>query len=303
SHPKPEGLAVAKKLCENLLQTVHAEYSRFVNQMSPAPPMPGYTQHPSMSNVPLQPPYYPPNGFQAGFPVGPPPLPQQPIQVPYVVPGPVTNNVPPPPGVMTLSASGLPGQTRYPIPQVQPPGTAIPVSLRVQLSNHYMQALPPPLSQAQKRRFREELPNERESGLLGYQHGPIHMTNLGTGFPAQSKMDGTPGKPGAPAVKERERDRQLMPPPVLPAMAQKADPEESSSSRSLGGADDHATKKLKPSEKGFGLVAYTGDSSDEEDDHGVHKNTSSFAQSWNVGYQYPASQHRAKQQMPFWMAP
>ncbi|XP_075139351.1 KH homology domain-containing protein 4 isoform X2 [Leptodactylus fuscus] len=178
SHPKPEGLAAAKKLCENLLQTVHAEYSRFVNQISTAAPLPGYAQPPPITPIPIQQPsYYATNGYQTGFPVVSPIPPQQPVQVPYVVPTPLTNPVPPVPAVMpTMPAPIPPVPTRYPIPQVQPPVTAIPAPL----ASPYVPPVPvkptstpqpaPSLSaQGQKRRFTEELPEEQDSGLLGYQ--------------------------------------------------------------------------------------------------------------------------------------
>ncbi|XP_053330616.1 KH homology domain-containing protein 4 isoform X2 [Spea bombifrons] len=181
SHPKPEGLAAAKKLCENLLQTVHSEYARFVNQISTAAPMTGYTQPPPMNAVPMQPPYYPPSAYQTAFPVAPPP--QQPVQIPYVVPAPLTSPVPPPPGVVpTMAAPVPPVPTRYPIPQVQPP---------VPMSAPYVPAAPvkPPapqptqnMQQGQKRRFTEELPDERDSGLLGYQ---VQASRLRTRWTAQ----------------------------------------------------------------------------------------------------------------------
>ncbi|XP_066465131.1 KH homology domain-containing protein 4 isoform X2 [Eleutherodactylus coqui] len=176
SHPKPEGLAAAKKLCENLLQTVHAEYSRFVNQISSATPLSGFVQPPPVGTVAIQQtPYYATNGYQTGFPVSPIP-PQQPMQVPYVVSTPLSNPVPPVPAVVPSMPAVPAVATRYPVPQVQPPVNAIPapmagpyipsVSVKPNLAHLPAPGLSP---QGQKRRFTEELPEEQDSGLLGYQ--------------------------------------------------------------------------------------------------------------------------------------
>ncbi|KAJ8392801.1 hypothetical protein AAFF_G00070050 [Aldrovandia affinis] len=297
SHPKPEGLAAAKTLCDNLLQTVHAEYSRFLSQMSAMMPTPGFIQPPALNGMPPQPPYYPPAGYQPGYPLPVPP--PQPVPPPYTVPPPVLPGaaaMPPPssqypvaPGPASLTQPPLPGPFAHSAP-AQPKAT------------------PPtgPTNPPQKRRFTEEVPDERDSGLLGYQHGPIHMTNLGAGFSMGSpEVSGPPpaSSPGAPP----ERDsRQLMPPPPLPMNGVRPKTEDR---RALIGPLEPAVKRMKT-----GLVAYTGDSSDEEDDHVASKSIGAgnggggSSSSWTLGYRCPPPppprpKTQAQQHMPFWMAP
>ncbi|XP_026545701.1 KH homology domain-containing protein 4 [Notechis scutatus] len=176
SHPKPEGLAAAKKLCENLLQTVHAEYSRFVNQITTSMPLTGTSQPCSSTTAS--------------------------------------------PRLTTVHSPTIPSCN-----------------------------------------------GPEKKGLRTVFHSLW----------------------------------QLMPPPALPVTGMKPEPDDRNGS--LGVGNDHPAKKMKSTEKELGLVAYTGDSSDEEEDHGGLKNASSYSQTWRLGYQYPSSQQRAKQQMPFWMAP
>ncbi|ETE62349.1 hypothetical protein L345_11899, partial [Ophiophagus hannah] len=107
------------------------------------------------------------------------PPPQQPGQPPYVMPGIGPPAVPMAPGVLALPTSVPPVPTQYPITQVQPAAT----TSQTPLANPFLPAAPgktplpsgtqppvQPLPQpGQKRRFTEELPDEHESGLLGYQ--------------------------------------------------------------------------------------------------------------------------------------
>uniref|UniRef100_A0A3Q3X785 KH homology domain-containing protein 4 n=1 Tax=Mola mola TaxID=94237 RepID=A0A3Q3X785_MOLML len=274
-HPKPEGLAAAKTLCENLLQTVHAEYSRFLSQMSTMMPSQQFAQPPVANGVPPQPPYYPPAGYQPGYPMTVPPPQPQPVPPPYTVP---TQIRPIAPTGVTPQYPLPPAQSSAPAPlQIVSPAPFPPSSVAPPKA-------PPPAAPAnppQKRRFTEEVPDERTSGLLGYQHGPIHMTNLGAGFPV-----GNPESTG----------------PTPP------------SSSGPPSERDPAVKRLKT-----GLVAYTGDSSDEEEDHSTSKASgpgnpgaippTSTSSGWTQGYRCPppppprAKTQPQPQSMPFWMAP
>uniref|UniRef100_A0A8C6WNL5 KH homology domain-containing protein 4 n=1 Tax=Neogobius melanostomus TaxID=47308 RepID=A0A8C6WNL5_9GOBI len=271
SHSKPEGLAAAKTLCENLLHTVHAEYSRFLSQMNTIMPVQGFTPPSLVNGMPPHPPYpYPAAGYSPGYPV-PAAAPQpRPVPAPYTVP-PHINPAPAvtPPYPQPAAHAPTPNSVSAPlappgtIPQVRPNTSTIPKST----------ASSAPVNPPQKRRFTEEVPDERDTGLLGYQHGPIHMTNLGAGFPVgTSEITG---------------------------------PQPQSSS----GPAKPAVKRIKT-----GLVAYAGDSSDEEEDHSTAKAPGpgsvgafvSTSQSFRSPLPPPPPRPKTQAQqpsMPFWMAP
>ncbi|KAM3873187.1 KH homology domain-containing protein 4 [Diretmus argenteus] len=307
SHPKPEGLAAAKTLCENLLQTVHAEYSRFLNQMSAMMPTQSFLQPPVVNGMPPQPPYYPPAGYQPGFPMPVPPPQPQPLPPPYAVPPPLPPGAPtgvPPQYPLPPAPVPAPGTLPQNLPPVPFPPSAVAPPKGLPLANS---ANPP-----QKRRFTEEVPDERDSGLLGYQHGPIHMTNLGAGFPVGSppEISGPPpqSSSGPPSVRD---SRQLMPPPLMPMNGGVRPKMEER--RALQGPLEPSVKRMKT-----GLVAYAGDSSDEEEDHSTPKASGTgnpgavppiTTSAWTQGYRCPPPpsprvKTQAQQQpMPFWMAP
>uniref|UniRef100_A0A8C4XEC2 KH homology domain-containing protein 4 n=1 Tax=Erpetoichthys calabaricus TaxID=27687 RepID=A0A8C4XEC2_ERPCA len=274
SHPKPEGLAAAKKLCENLLQTVLLRLGGLSSSFVFVSLFKGYSQPPALNGVVQQMSYYPPSGFQPGYSVATPS--QQPVLPSFGMPSAMPSQVPSVP--QPLSAGSFPNMVPAPGKSVQPAGH-------------------PP----QKRRFTEEVPDERGTGLLGYQHGPIHMTNLGTGFSMDSSSEsGPPQGSGTSLLTERD-SRQLMPPPPVPVNGSRTEMEER---RVSIPALDHPVKRMKTSLKGAGLVAYSGDSSDEEDDYCNSKSASSFGQAWNSGFRCSSRSQRTKQQhIPFWMAP
>ncbi|XP_075896970.1 KH homology domain-containing protein 4 isoform X1 [Nelusetta ayraudi] len=333
SHPKPEGLAAAKVLCENLLQTVHAEYSRFVNQMSSMmPSQQGFGQPLMVNGMPPQPPYYPPAAtYQPGYPA-PVPLPPQPqpLPPPYTVPPPLPPAVPPGvPHQYSLPPSQAPAPAPSPVAAPTLPPAPVPAPAMPQIPGLSLQTLPPlpfptsgtappkvlppaaPANPPQKRRFTEEVPDEMSSGLLGYQHGPIHMTNLGAGFPVGSPETAGPPLPSSSGPPSERDSRQLMPPPLLPVHGSRPKMEER---RAPQGPVEPVAKKLRT-----GLVAYSGDSSDEEEDHSVSKASgpgnpgaappTSTSSGWTQGYRCPppppsrTKSQPQSQSIPFWMAP
>ncbi|XP_015236727.1 PREDICTED: UPF0469 protein KIAA0907 homolog isoform X1 [Cyprinodon variegatus] len=323
SHPKPEGLAAAKTLCENLLQTVHAEYSRYVSQMSSVMPTPqGFPQPPVVNGIPPQPPYFPPAGIQPSYSVPVPPPAPQPVPPPFNVPppvlpagGPSQYPVRPPPAPLPFPV-GLSIPAPPPPPVLPPVPNPAPDVLQQTLpplhSTSTPQKLPPqaaPSNPPQKRRFTEEVPDERDSGLLGYQHGPIHMTNLGAGFSVGStETSGAAQQSSSGPASERD-SRHLMPPPT--SLGVNGVRHQMDGRRIQQAFVEPSVKRLRT-----GLVAYTGDSSDEEEEHPSSKASwlgnrppTSAATTWAQSYRCPPPQQtRAKNQpqqqsIPFWMAP
>lgn len=137
------------------------------------------------------------------------------------------------------------------------------------------------------------------------------MTNLGAGFPVGSPETIGPPQRSSSGLPSERNSRQLMPPPPLPVNVVRPSMEER---RAPQGPVEPAVKRLKT-----GLVAYTGDSSDEEEDHSTSKASgpgnpgaappTSTSSGWTQGYRCPpplpprAKTQPQQQSMPFWMAP
>ncbi|XP_078419551.1 KH homology domain-containing protein 4-like isoform X1 [Cetorhinus maximus] len=365
THPKPEGLASAKTLCENLLQTVYAEYSRYQSQITSGmgPPSVYSMVTPSPAMGPAQNPVsvLPPVMTSQPYPIQPQTsVPytfantnaqyttqqfRQPLPTPYTagLPTEISQN-------QVVSGIMNPGsQNNFQMPQPMPgpcytqqplqqTGTSLqqvqtvnstPMPVSMSSSEFQFQAtgtsnpMPPP-SQPQKRRFTEERGANSPEGLLGYRHGPFHLTNLGT----RSSHDmGSGMKIAADSVLfGRGRERQLM--PLLSNHGDHSEMPKTSmhmlhSLNMQGHMSSPSHKRHKTSDSLGALAQYGEDSSDEEDDR--HKRGGRYRPSGNASrnmyhpyfqhsiqhqHHHPHHHHqqqhglpRSQNSMPFWMAP
>ncbi|XP_067885587.1 KH homology domain-containing protein 4-like [Heterodontus francisci] len=365
THPKPEGLASAKTLCENLLQTVYAEYSRYQSQITSGlgPPSVYSMVTPSPAMGPAQNPVsvLPPVMTSQPYPIQPQTsVPytfantnaqytthqfRQPLPTPYTagLPTEISQN-------QVVSGIMNPGsQNNFQIPQPMPgpcytpqplqqtgtslqqvqPVNSTPMPVSMSSSEYEFQAtgtsnpMPPP-SQPQKRRFTEERAANTPEGLLGYRHGPFHLTNLGT----RSSQDiGSGMKIAADSVLfGRGRERQLM--PLLSSHGDHSEMSKTSmhmlhSLNMQGHISSPSHKRHKTSDSLGALAQYGEDSSDEEEDR--HKRGGRYRASGNTSRNmyHPYFQHsiqhqhhhhhphhhqqhglpRPQNSMPFWMAP
>ncbi|XP_067838788.1 KH homology domain-containing protein 4-like isoform X1 [Heptranchias perlo] len=369
THPKPEGLASAKTLCENLLQTVYAEYSRYQSQITTGmgPPSVYSMVTPTPAMGPAQNPVsvLPPVMTSQPYPIQPQAsVPytfantnaqyttqqfRQPLPTPYTagLPTEISQN-------QVVSGIMNPGsQNNFQMPQpmpgpcyisqpLQPTGASLqqvqpvnstPMPVSMSSSEYQFQAtgtsnpMPPPVqpSQPQKRRFTEERAANTPEGLLGYRHGPFHLTNLGT----RSSQDmGSGLKIAADSILfGRGRERQLM--PLLSNHGDHSEMPKTSmhmlhSLNMQGHISSPSHKRHKTSDSLGALAQYGEDSSDEEDDR--HKRGGRYRTSGNasrnmyhpyfqhsIQHHHPHHHHHQQQQqhglprsqnsMPFWMAP
>ncbi|CAN0320860.1 unnamed protein product [Lampetra fluviatilis] len=259
SHPRPEKLALARKLCEDLLQTVHDKYSAYQNSMSGQA---GYSQMNSYGRMSM---YRP--AMQA-----------QPVGTAWQGPDGMPTPSPQPP---SANAQGL-AYAQYPAPasMYQP---SVQQQQQTQQTQQQQQQ-PAATVAASKRRFVEELDKADPSRLLGYQHGPIHLSHSSAGSSqsaagmAASSLATRSG--GADA---RSGDSELMPPPpplsATFVVSRAADrdkgrmpPSPPSSAPSTAPAEGYSSssppkKAMKSDERLKYLIQY-GDSSDEEEGKG-----------------------------------
>uniref|UniRef100_A0A8C4R3X6 KH homology domain-containing protein 4 n=1 Tax=Eptatretus burgeri TaxID=7764 RepID=A0A8C4R3X6_EPTBU len=173
SHSNQEGLDAAKALCESLIQTIRAEFSCFQNQISAVPPMrnpyAGCLAYSGPDNAPAASP----------LPLGP---------IPSTDAAPSSQNAEP------VANKEFPPT---PSPSV-PPSLTSSGSVGFPHTAASLSATPAQLSRvAQKRRFTEEA--RPDAGLLGYTHGPFHLTSDKKRSPPSDSLP----------------DTELMPPPTL----------------------------------------------------------------------------------------
>ncbi|XP_043563148.1 KH homology domain-containing protein 4-like isoform X3 [Chiloscyllium plagiosum] len=308
THPKPEGLASAKTLCENLLQTVHAEYSRYQSQITSGlgPPSVYSMVTPSPAMAPTQ------NPVSVLAPV----MTSQPYSIQPQTSVPYT--------FANTNAQYTAQQFRQPLPTPYTAGLPAEISQNQVVSgimnpgtqNNFQvpQPMPGPCYTPQPL---------QQAGTSMQQHGPFHLTNLGT----RSSQDMGSGMKIAAdsALFGRERERQL-----LPLLSNHGDHSEmpKTSMQMLhtlnmqGHISSPSHKRHKTSDSLGALAQYGEDSSDEEDDR--HKRGGRYRPSGNasrnmyhpyfqhsIHQQHPHQHHqqqqhglpRSQNSMPFWMAP
>ncbi|KAK1158115.1 hypothetical protein AOXY_G24357 [Acipenser oxyrinchus oxyrinchus] len=255
SHPTAVGLEAAKKLCESLLETVRSEHSRLLSmytaggssQAYPSslgyPPSNSYCSQSSWYN-------YSSTGYMGDYSA-------YPSSSGYWS----SSNGPHSHSNISSTPQSSQAMVQYPVcPRKQPsyltqdtPASYCPSS--------DVSSSSPPRPSSPKRHFSDKT-NETTSG---YQHGPIHPNNFTADTTVKTEKMSSTSKNGD----RKELERLLMPPPPPPTTGttRKRQRTQGNAKATLGSRDPAAfMKKQKTGEGDSGLVPYSGDSSDEEED-------------------------------------